>query len=73
MQTYQRIDLTGAATAMAHLQPDDSVITKADGERWIVETRVGGVYQLRKPTGEIKLVQRKQIKRDPRSTGYKSI
>ncbi len=64
---YQQI--TPRALQVIHLQPSDSVILKADKSRWQIETRVGGVYQLRKPNGETKLVQRHQIKRDPYSTG----
>lgn len=68
MQTYQRIDLTGASLAVAHMEPDDSIILKKDNSRWTIESRVGGVYQLRQKTGETMLVQRHQIKRDPGST-----
>lgn len=53
-----------------HLEPDDSIILKIDRSRWTVESRVGGVYQLRNLNGDLKLVQRHQIKQDPASTGY---
>lgn len=70
MQTYQRIDVSETASTMTHLEPDDSVILKIDKSKWVVESRVGGVYQLRQQNGNLKLVQRDQIKKDPYSTGY---
>ncbi len=69
MQLYQMNDPELPEFAMAHFQPDDSVIEKKTGAAWTVETRIGGVYQLRNRVGELKLVQRGAIKRATPTNG----